>query len=136
MREIKFRAWDTTSKKIYSLTEIENYPMEYLAKGDTPYTKFMQYTGLKDKNGKEIYEGDICKMLILGTEEVHNPLKSLLHVIEWGDSCWGFRPLFPDFVHEDDREWRGFYRERDNDWNTDYFEVIGNIYENPELVNC
>lgn len=58
MREIKFRAWDKEFKEM-------NYPLlfefENGIQSDNEEAVIMQYTGLKDKNGKESYIGDICK---------------------------------------------------------------------------
>jgi len=62
VREIKFRAWNKENKKMdyFHLTHGDSYGIG----GDIfPEYEIMQYTGLKDKNGKEIYEGDIMKVL-------------------------------------------------------------------------
>lgn len=88
-----------------------------------------QYTGLTDKNGRKIFEGDICDFSIL--DRCHTPVKI---TIKYG--CVGFEPLYYDSVHPDDRKWRSFWQnDEDEMWNTDYFSVIGNIYDNPKLLN-
>ena len=112
MREFKFRAWDKKTNKIYQITDIDFN--NYLANGvcDGEWEEFstcnlLQYTGLKDKNDVEIYEGDIVK---------GNYLRGI-GVVEWNKYFCKF-----DISH------------RMNISPSDVFEVIGNIYENKELL--
>ena len=119
MREIKFRAWDKHRKEMFIPSAIIN-PTEtelaVLEGGDYRLDKFrigeyflMQFTGLKDLKEKEIYEGDIIK------GHFRSPL-TLEHNIE---VC---PPISPDGFH-----WYSELEDMD-------FEIIGNIYENPELL--
>lgn len=110
MREIKFRAWDKKKKEMITkmyIKRINIYEETLNNLFEDKDVVFMQYTGLKDINGKEIYEGDIIK----------NPHGK--SVIEYIYSS--FHPL-----DESDGYNSGYKSEE--------VEVIGNIYENPELL--
>lgn len=62
MREIKFRAWDTDNKKMVLWGELLSKNLQnILSMPKYCGYELMQYTGIKDKNGKEIYEGDIVQ---------------------------------------------------------------------------
>ncbi|MGP4073812.1 YopX family protein [Piscibacillus sp. B03] len=111
MRDIKFKVWDKQQKVMLDWEHILDRPdlQEFLLfadKEDNFYSPLMQYTGLKDKNGTEIYEGDIykAKMTILKTDTTTVSIE----------------------VVEDIRN--------DNVYYYDEVEVVGNIYENPELL--
>ena len=112
MREIKFRAWDGKEVKrdIELMFFDGGWSMHGVPKGDAI---LMQYTGLKDKNGKEIYEGDIMSY------ELDD--ETVVFCCEWSGSGYYFTiPGETGEVHfmADSSEW----------------EIIGNIYENPELI--
>jgi hypothetical protein len=148
MREIKFNfiygidgKEETYFNRSFTFGEIEG-GCHFDEVSDCPLLKKYsilakrQFTGLKDKNDKEIYEGDVCRFFIPCTDLPREPAQSELHEIIWMRNAWGFRPIFPSLVHEDDREAKAFYVDpfEGDDWDTNYFEVIGNIYENPDLI--
>ena len=124
-REIKFRVWDKDLKRIrYLNTEHDFIRFDSLGQGYYEnmqtglgewFSDLMQYTGLKDKNGKQIYEGDICLVTILP----ENYKEKMVTV--WCNDRNGFR-----FQDEDGEVWNV---------NDTEIEVIGNIYES-EVTNA
>lgn len=120
MREIKFRAWDKNKKIMiddYYQDICKHYPAvklgEYISKtvravGEY-YETYMQYTGLKDKNGKEIYEDDVIE------ED-----SGLYYQIIFENGCFGY-------FNNPTRLCENSIEEYD-------IKIIGNIYENPELL--
>ena len=126
MRELKFRAWDAVDKRYYYWSIEACFAVGASAGCMEKYT-FEQYTGLKDKNGKKIYEGDIVNAVGIGIAQVI-------------DSPSGEWMLY--YKREPDEIKNGFAcvvpRNKPNGlWKTNitsYIDVIGNIHENPELL--
>lgn len=106
-RVIKFRAWDKEKNKFEPYFVINQNGDIYFSGNERIQEQLvlMQYTGILDKNDKEIYEGDIVDCQYLKPKLVeYSPL-------------YGFMGNFPEGLQEE------------------LCEVIGNIYENPELLS-
>lgn len=136
MREIKFRAWDKENNIMeYNVNINQGKAVkegkQWFNVDNTVFDSLiMQYTGLKDKNGKEIYEGDI----VLYKHASYKDISRVLYYEEVGS-------FVMEAIKEDDNTSmarfkkgtiRGFVAGRVNGY--DYVKVIGNIYENPELL--
>jgi len=128
MRQIKFRVWDKTEKKMtfggsFHTLELDGVDQEWFGM-QTPHPddcEIMQYTGIKDKNGKEIYEGDVvtCCGGYDYPEGSSAPCEDPREV-KFDDGKW--------VVHcPNCDDWEPLF-----EW--DINEIIGNIYENPELL--
>jgi uncharacterized phage protein (TIGR01671 family) len=116
MRKIKFRAWDGERLKPVNLWGFsEGFIMTSKYSADEEEFKVMQYTGLKDKDGKGIYEGDIVEITGHPFDD-SIPVNGRYEVgyNEYMELCCGSWLLFRM---------------------KSYCEVIGNKYENPELLN-
>lgn len=130
MRKIKFRAWDKENKFMFEIFDSTTHKDWFLPSWKERY-EVMQYTGLKDKNGKEIYEGDIvryqfdnddCPFPNKHTEKIIGRIFFSEHRASFsvtaGKNCSSMlnNDLF-NYARNGNR-----------------VEVIGNIYENPELL--
>ena len=124
--QIRFRAWDKQTKRLYQVQSLQFYGANNTV--DACWTngvdfdgestlgepelnnlhnlELMQYTGLKDKNGVEIYEGDIVKLNV----PTYKTFTKVIHT------------LYDAFVLESNVE------------SNDYIEILGNIHNNPELL--
>lgn len=123
MREIKFRAWDKEEKEMVSWKTLIDYcDLDYLfgninetpKRVTIPDFDVMQYTGLKDKNGIEIFEGDVLTSNVQPCKMV-NPIKDGYGVVRFENGMFKLGAIsLVTFISK--------------------MEVIGNIYENPELL--
>ena len=118
-REIKFRAWVPTGDGI---THEMYYPGGKVTTGkliDT-FGTVMQYTGLKDRTGKEIYEGDVIQFNDEGYTEFG--WGNVYGQVVWVDCSFEVSMVKPKTETFWDLE------------NNENWEIIGNIYENPDLI--
>jgi len=136
-REIKFRAWDKHSKKMYSWEKLIEYNSENhlsLANcliGEVSHIILMQYTGLKDIEGKDICESDIIERVIEGDPEEYEFIKKYngaIGQIEYISRIMGFRI---NLIKGDGWSFNG---PEGPEWVPSELKVIGNIYKNPELL--
>lgn len=145
-RPLKFRAWDKKRKRYAKVIQTTNQGWKgyrdktYITNGIMRFSKWVlsrfvieQYTGLKDKNGKEIYEGDIVKAKIQGFWET-GP-----NTICEGKATWNLEVVYDEIRYMDVFHILGSKNAPDRiyylfDKELSELEVIGNIHENPELM--
>lgn len=129
MRVPKFRAWDKLRKIMLPVGDLDtSYKLVYLEEDngyrcemDFDEIELMQSTGIRDKNGKEIFEGDIVKFSDCDDDVYVTPVVWDKNYACFGVSFGGKYPISFDYLEE-------FYTELKD------IEVVGNIYENPELL--
>jgi len=142
MREIKFKAWDKLNKEMFNV-EIMDFQERKVYKDTVSYRKFndielMQYTELKDKNEKEIYEGDVVKLVHTGIEisaDRLEDLKRFVGIIKYENGIFKIVKTEKSLIESK-------YFEMEQKKVSEIFiysklydlEVVGNIYENPELL--
>ncbi len=153
MREIKYRAWHKVNNEFEYATLKDVWEngfrvaenLQWNGSNHTSYltqeeltkwegdsfvynAEWQQYTGFKDKNGKEIYEGDICKRILDKRHRfIHDEEWFDLWFIEWLDSTCGFTTTY---IEKGGKLKRNSFSQRFVEMD----EVIGNIYENLELL--
>ena len=126
--KIMYRAWD--GKKMISWGEMLRNPEImrsalgnecYMTNPPKPFFQVMQYLSIEDKNKKRYCAGDIVDV----KDEIHG-----LMVVEfdgtWVDLCWNDESYYGGDYYRGDVPY---------EWDWDKFEIVGNIYENPELLS-
>jgi len=121
-RAIKFRAWKKSEKRMLNWFELSSDPADAIdALNAYKYEAVMQFTGLLDKEGVEIYEGDILGYT-MGDDSKHRTAPVEYNV---GITCFAAEFVFGEHTPED------LYIQDDF---KDTYEVIGNRYQHPELL--
>lgn len=133
MREFKIRVWDVKDNDWYYTVPgrpedhnvLDTWYFENLYQDENTYI-WEQYTGLKDKNGREIYEGDIVEQFVCGVKKFKGKEvgRKTVWQVRWNEEecCFELHylsgSLFGDSLMVKGEE----------------YEVVGNIHENPELL--
>ena len=133
MREIKFRAFDVAENMTYFNLDgnalkrgVREQPLQSMLQQEEGY-ELMQYTGLKDKNGKEIYEGDIIRFYFdadngYSDTSEDGDFTEMIDTVGFSKGAF----MFVNNVVNASALARSHNK---------HSEIIGNIYENPELLD-
>lgn len=154
-RELKFRAWDKKEKIMHS--HVQDWYDNVTQEKDEPYQSeqsfgdildnperyiVMQFTGLKDKNGKEIYEGDILGYSQEENKNIQTEFgRASVHFGEYDDENWEYGRSAIGWYCVGFEAYRRIGGKIDRYWfdsksllEIPHWEVIGGIYQNPELL--
>ncbi len=119
MRDIKFRTWNIADKTMGEPFSLQTAIASRVYNGvDTTGVEYMQFTGIRDQNGKDIYEGDILKIEYLDGPKTGS--------VEQEEGWYGIQ------VQEEPSRHPAHFSPFTS---TDDPVVLGNIYENPELLS-
>jgi len=124
MRSVEFLAFNEKGVAEIFTNPEDGEPEDFRHTHSPEQAILMQSTGLKDCNDREIYEGDILKVCGCDVDEGDDPLI----VVEWNEKAGAY--TMEDFSGNADITTIGWEIEQGYIW----FEVVGNIYENPELL--
>lgn len=114
MREIKFRAWEIDEKRMVPWGEIK-YDVTFEEVFDNEFLEVGQYTGLNDSHGSEIYEGDIVRGKY--DSHYHSGYDKVKGEVRFHEKKLSFEVVDACLL-----------------WELEEIEVVGNKYENPELL--
>lgn len=140
-REIKFRVWNKDTKKMYGWDVVKTSLNDTFDLHNNGSLRLMLYTGIQDRNKKEIYEGDICRVSTWKDNPNVYQVHPNLFEVCWSDERAKFELYSPDELwgklpngkeRETDRDIEIFI---DFDSESDIYEVVGNEYQNPELYS-
>jgi uncharacterized phage protein (TIGR01671 family) len=138
MRTIKFRAWDITHERMDEVWSVDTRlglvetAKWKLSLSDPKDCELMQFTGLLDKNGKEIYEGDIVEWDDNSDGKWRRRCKFVYVLAHYRLDGYYYDISKPTIHHPIQFDCGAFAYE---DQTEQELEVIGNIYENPELLS-
>lgn len=129
MREIRFRAWNNIKKEMFQVVKLDlknktvwDRGLGYIINNPNQDIKLLQFTGLKDVNGKEIYEDDVCECVGGESAQGVHEFQEIGKVV-FKDGCFG--------IENKENEFLPFFYLIEHG-----FEIFncGSIYENPELL--